>query len=173
MKTTWTWSLLFGLAVGLTLGVVVSPWIRRPPALKGTGLLREFSFARIASEAGSTNWQVIEDRTYEPIPALARSPGIARRIVARAELSDAELARFVAQFQSAASAALAAQGVRNTGQFDLTQDSTQVIEGKPIQHRLDLPRRYYAIGDVHGVADIGYVAESGRVTVIVSLIEGR
>lgn len=173
MKSQWIWPLLLGLAFGLTLGVVFSDRLQRPPASKGTELLREFSLTAITAEMGPTNWQVIEDRIYQPFPALARSPRVARRMVARAELSDAELARFATQFQQAANAALNGQGARNTAQFDLTQDSTIVIDGKAIRHRLDLPRRYYAIGDIHGVADIWYVAEGGRVTVIVSLIEGR
>lgn len=173
MKTNWTWSLLVALTLGLTAGVVVSPWIVRPPAAKGSKLLREFSLTSMLAEAGSTNWEVMEDRTYKPFPPLARYRGIARRIVVRAELSDAELAQFTMKFQPAASATLEAQGARITGQLNLFHDSLQVIDGKPIRHSLDLPRRYYALGDVHGVADIGYIAESGSVTVIVSLIEGR
>ena len=174
MKTNWIWSLLVGLTLGLTVGVVVSPWIVRQPAAKGSKLLREFSLTSMLAEAGSTNWQVMEDRTYEPFPALARYRGIARRIVARAELTDAEWAQFTMKIQAAVSAALEAQGARTTGQFELRHSSIQVTDGKPIRYDVDLPRRVYAIGDdVHGVADIGYVAESGRVTVIVSLIEGR
>ncbi len=98
---------------------------------------------------------------------------IARRIVARAEMSEADLGRFTTQFQQAVTEALEAHSVRNTGQFDLVRDSTRVIDGTPIHSRIDWPRRYYALGDIHGVADIGYVAESGQVTVFVSLIEGR
>lgn len=172
MKRNWIWSLLVGVFLGVALGVVFTRSIRLPVP-KGTALLREFSFAAIAAEAGVTNWQVIEDRTYERFPPLARSPCIARRIVARAEVSDAELDRFITQFQQSATAALNAKSARNTGQFDLVQDSTRVIDGKPIRHRLDFPRRYYSIGDVHGVADIWYVSESSRLTVIVSLIEGQ
>jgi hypothetical protein len=171
MKTNWTLSLLLGLALGLTLGIAVSPWIRHPAEFKGTGLLREFSFATLAAKAGPTNWQIVEDRIYKPFPGLARSPGVARRIVARGELSDADLARFISQFQPAATAVLETGNARNTGHFDLSQDSAQVVDGKPTSRHLNLPRRYYAIGNIHGVADIGYIAESGRVTVIVSLME--
>jgi hypothetical protein len=48
-----------------------------------------------------------------------------------------------------------------------------MVDSSPVQFRVDMPRRYYSLGDVHGVADIWYVAEAGHVTVIVSLIEGQ
>jgi len=172
MKRNWIWSLLLGLLLGVALGVVFSAWVKRPGIPTSSPLFREFSFTAIAASVGHTNWQVLEDRTYEPFPALAHSRRIARRIVAHAELSEAELGRFTAQFQPAVTAALGNYGAVNKAQFDLVQDSTRVIEGSPVHSRVDLPRRYYAIGDIHGVADIWYIAEAGRVTVIVSLSEG-
>jgi hypothetical protein len=173
MKRNWFWFLLFGLVLGFALGVASSARFSRPAVPKGTALLRDFSLAAVAAKAGQTNWQVIEDRIYEPFPALARSKRIARRIIARANVADGAFDLFTTQFQQAASAALVAHGALNEAQFDQVQDSTRVVDGSPIRSRLDLPRRYYGIGDIHGVADIWYVAESGRVTVIVSLIEGR
>lgn len=172
MKRNWIWSLLLGLLLGLALGFVFSEWANRPSMPKSSALLREFSVTAVAAGVGHTNWQVLENRTYEPFPALARSPRIARRIVARAELSEAELGRFTAQFQRAATTALDNYGAVIKGQFDVAQDSTRVIDGAPVHSRVDLPRRYYAIGDIHGVADVWYIAESGRVTVMVSLVEG-
>ncbi len=173
MKRNWIWPLLIGLALGVTLGVVLGERSSRSAVPEGSPLLREFSFAALTAKAGHTNWQVLEDRTYKPFPALSRSKRIARRVIARADMSDVELDRFTTQFQQAATATLDACGALNKAQFDLVQDATRVVDGSPIRSRLDLPRRYYAIGDIHGVADLGYIAESGRVTVIVSLIEGR
>jgi hypothetical protein len=172
MKRNSIWLLLLGFLLGGTLGFFVSGRLIRPDAPEGSALLRSFSLAAVAAKAGQTNWQVIEDRIYEPFPARARSPRIARRIVARADISDSDLTRFATQFQQEASAALAAYGALNIGQFDLIKGSTQVVKGSPAQVRLDLPRRYYSLGDIHGVADIWYVAEGGHVTAIVSLIEG-
>ena len=171
MKRNWIWFLLF-LVLGVSAGFFLSARFNQPAVPKGTALLREFSFTAIASQVGQTNWQVLEDRTYEPFPALARCKRIARRIVARVDIPDAEFDRFVTQFQQTITAALGARNARNTAQFELVQDSTRLMEGRSIRSRLDLPRRYYAIGNIHGVADIGYVAEMGRVTVMVSLIEG-
>src|SRR5262249_37294516 len=149
-----------GLVLGGTLGSFVAGRFNQPAAPKGSALLRDFSLATVAAPAGQTNWHVVEDRIYESFPALARSPRIARRIVARADLPDSELSRFATQFQQAASAALVASGARNTGQFDLVEGSSRVVDGVPVQVRLDLPRRYYSLGDTHGVADIWYVAEA-------------
>ena len=172
MKRYWVWPLLLGLVLGLAAGSFVSTRCSGPGVPKGTALLRGFSLATVAAGTGQTNWQVIEDRTYETFPALARSKRIARRIVARAEMSDQELSLFATQFQQAVSQALVGYGALNAAQFDVVQDATRVVNGSPVRSRLDVPRRYYVLGDVHGVADIWYVAEGGRVTVIVSLIEG-
>jgi hypothetical protein len=172
MKPNWIWWLLFGFVLGVASGFFFSARLNRAAMPKGTSLLREFSLITVLAKAGQTNWQIIEDRTYEPFPALARSKRIARRIVARAELSDAELDWFTTGFQQAASEALVSYNARNTAQFDLVQGSERVVEGSPIRSRVDLPRRYYAIGDIHGVADIWYIAESGRVTLMASFIEG-
>ncbi|MHC1765199.1 MAG: hypothetical protein AB9869_13010 [Verrucomicrobiia bacterium] len=172
MKRNWVWTLLASLV--LCVGVASSLWAlsgcTRPP--QGTAFLRGFSLTEVASKAGESEWHILEDRVYEPFPAMARSKRIARRVVAQSRLPNAELGRFVSEFQKAASATLDAHGARPTGKFELTEDTTTVIDSLPVRSRLDLPRRYYAIGDVHGVADIWCLAESDRVTVIVSLIEG-
>ena len=172
MKRTPIWLFILGLLLGGALGFSVSVRFSRQGAPKGTTLLRGFSLAGISATTGQTNWQVVEDRIYEPFPARARSQRIARRIVARGDVSESELSRFSTQFQQAASAALVAYGAVNTGQFDLVQGATRPVDGSPVSFRLDMPRRYYSLGEIHGVADIGYVAEAGHVTVIVSLIEG-
>src|SRR5262245_57219206 len=172
MKRHWLWSLPIGLVVGVVIGFVLGAQSSQWAVPKGTALLRGFSLTAVAAKAGQTNWQIFEDRIYEPFPTQGRSKRIARRIVARANIASyTESGDFAAQFQEAASAALDAFGARNTGQFDLVYDSARTLEGLA-RSRFDLPRRYYAIGDTHGVADIGYLMEGGRVTVIVSLIEG-
>jgi hypothetical protein len=171
MKRTSIW-LFVGLVLGGTLGLFLSWRLNQPATPRGSALLRGFSLATVAATTGQTNWQVIEDRIYEPFPARARFQRIARRIVARADLPASELSRFATQFQQAASAALIAAGALNTGQFDLVKGSSQVVDGSLVEVRLDLPRRYYSLGNVHGVADIWYVVEGGHVTLIVSLVEG-
>jgi hypothetical protein len=172
MKYNRFWSSLVGLVIGVAVGFALSARFDRPALPKSSALLREFSFVAVAAQLGQANWQVLEDRTYEPFPAQARSQRIARRIVARADLADAELEKFTTQFQDTATKAMETYGAVNKAQFDMAQGSARVINGSPVRSRMDLPRRYYAIGDIHGVADLWYIAESGRVTVIVSLIEG-
>lgn len=172
MKFHWIWPLVLGLILGAGLGFALSLRPSRAEMPKGSTLLHEFSFATIAAKLGTTNWHVVEDKIYEPFPTLARAKRIARRIVARTEMSDGQLGLFATQFQQAVSAALVRYEALNAAQFDLIEDATRAIEGVPIRSRIDLPRRYYAIGDTHGVADVWYVAESGRVTLIASFIEG-
>lgn len=172
MKRNWVWTLLVSLV--LCVGVASSLWglsgCTRPQ--HGTTFLRGFSLTEVASKAGESEWHILEDRMYEPFPAMARSKRIARRLVAQSRLPNAELERFVSQFQKAASAVLDGHGARTTGKFELTDGTITVTNSLPARSLLDLPRRYYAIGDVHGVADIWCLGESDRVTVIVSLIEG-
>ena len=172
MKRKWIGPLIIGLVLGISLGVVFSPWVNRPRMPEGSAFFREFSFTEFAAGIEQTNWQVLEDRIYESFPSLARSQRIARRIVAHADLSESELGRFTSQFQQAAAASLSKHGAIIKGQFDLESYTTQIGDASASHSLIDLPRRYYAIGEIHGVADIWYVAESGRVTVMVSLIEG-
>ena len=63
-------------------------------------------------------------------------------------------------------------GAVNKAQFDLAEASTRVIGGFPVRSRFDLPRRYYAIGAIHGVADLWSSQSPVALSVIVSLIEG-
>ena len=172
MKYNWIWCLLIGLLLGTGLGTLLQARFNRASPPKGTALFRDFSVPAIAAKVGQTNWQVIEDRIYEPFPTFARAKRIARRIVLRTDMREGELSAFATQFQQTTSKYLTSYGARNVAQFDVVQDSTKPIDGVPVRSRLDLPRRYYTIGDVHGVADVWYVAESGHVTVIASLIEG-
>jgi hypothetical protein len=157
--------------LGGAVGVAVSSHWYLSAESTGTEFLRGFSFPAVAAKAGDAEWAIIEDRFYEPFPALGRSKGIARRIVARAIMPDADQQEFVAQFQLAAATALTSYGAIIKGQFDASQSSAHAGNGSPGRSLLDLPRRYYAIGDIHGVADVWCIAESGHVTVIISLME--
>ena len=163
---------LLGLVVGLAGGFAFWGHFRSTAEPKGTTALREFSFTDVAAKAGQADWQIIEDKVYDAFPPLSRFKRIARRIVAQATISDTAQAGFVAQFQQATVTALTLHGAIIKGQFDASRSSAQVLGGSNMLTQLELPRRYYTIGDVHGVADVWCIAESGRVTVIVSLIEG-
>jgi hypothetical protein len=165
-------ALVIGLLAGIGAGFVLSAWARHPAAVKGTAFLREFSFPGIAAQAGPANWRVMEDRIYEPFPSLARAPRIGRRIVAQAEMADGDFGLFTTKFDQAVREAFDKHQALNQAFFDLVHDSSRNVDNRPIRSRLHLPRRYYAIGDTHGVADIGYVSEAGRVTVIITLMEG-
>ncbi len=172
MKRLWIWSLLAGLFVGVALGVVLSAGVHQAPKPTGSALLRDFSLSAIGAKSGCTNWNIMEDRVYEQFPALARSKRIARRIVARAEMSENQLGSFITLFQNAIWRTFDAKAAINQGFFDLTQDGTKVVEGVNVRSRIHLPRWFYRIGDTYGVADVWYVAESGLVTLMISFIEG-
>jgi len=57
------------------------------------------------------------------------------------------------------------------GQQDANYVAEAVTDGE-VRALIDLPRRYYAIGDVNGVADFGCLAHQGMVAIIISIIEG-
>jgi hypothetical protein len=78
---------------------------------------------------------------------------------------------FVARFQKAVKDALSEHGAVVKGEISLHKNRTEVKEGLNVSTLLDLPRTYYSIEDIHGVADIWCIADSGGITVIVSLIE--
>jgi hypothetical protein len=165
------WMLLGGVLLGLGAGFMLSNWFNQPAPIHGTAFLREFSFPTLVARAGQTNWHVREDRVYEPLPSLARSPAIGRRIVAQTQMTDRDFAAFATRFEQTARDMLHEHEAMNKACFDLVYDTTRVLDNRPVRSRISMPRRYYAIGDVHGVADIGYVAENGQVTVLISLVE--
>ncbi len=172
MKRAWVWVFVAGLLFGGALGFWMSPKLCRVAAPTGTAFLRGFTLPPVPGRTGQTNWLVLEDRVYEPFPSLARAKRVARRIVAQTEMSDEEVGLFATRFPQVVRETLDTHQARNEAQFELTRDATRVVDGAPVRSRVDFPRRYYALGDVHGVADCWYVSESGRVTVMVSLIEG-
>lgn len=162
---------MLGLLLGGISGFLLA-WSKPTAPAKSTAFLREFSFRELAAQAGQTNWTVREDRLYEPFPSMARSQRVGRRVIAQAEISKEDFGGFTTKFDNAVRALLGEYGAMAKGHFDTLYDVTRRIDDKTVRSRIDLPRRYYAIGDVHGVADFGYVAEDGRVTVIISLMEG-
>jgi len=140
---------------------------------EGSPFLREFALADLTAKAGhGVEWEVLTDTTHDRFPALARSHRVARRIVATATMPGVDQAKFAQQVQKAAEAALASRGAVIKGVFDTSSSSSTLVEGKPLMSHVEMPRWFYAIGDIHGVADVGCVAVSGRVTLLVSLIEG-
>lgn len=173
MKPNWIGIAAGALLAGLAAGFGTATLAARSGAPASSALLREFSFAAFARQAAYTNWSVLEDRLYEPFPSLGRSQRVARRIVAQAEMSENELGRFSVQLQQALRSTFSAHHAINKGQYNLGRDSWRNADGASAHHRLDLPRHYYAIGDIHGVLDCWQVANAGQVTLILSFIEGR
>ncbi|MEE2886089.1 MAG: hypothetical protein VX951_01545 [Planctomycetota bacterium] len=171
MKTAWTLPLILGLIVGTLIGFGLSG--TSFTQTEGSPFLREFALADLTAKAGDgVEWEVLTDTTHDRFPALARSHRVARRIVATATMPGADQAKLAHQVQQATEAVLASHGAVVKGVFDTSSGSTTLVEGKPLRSHVEMPRWFYAIGDIHGVADVGCVAVSGRVTLLVSLIEG-
>jgi hypothetical protein len=137
----------------------------------GSEFLRNLRFADLAAKAGEATWEILEDKIYEKFPPLGRSPHVGRRIVAQVSSSSSERQHFVARFQGAVKDALRGHGAMVKGEISLHKSGTAIKEGVNGSSLLDLPRTYYSIEDIHGVADIWCIADSGGITVIVSLIE--
>lgn len=166
------WPALLGLVVGLAGGFVVWGHRGNGAGSAGTAVLREFSFSDVSAKAGNAEWQVIEDKTYDPFLPLSRSKQVARRIVAQATVPDSEQAGIMNRLQQASEAALESRGAVIKGQSDASQSTLNLEGNDKTLRQLDLPRRYYAVNDVHGVADVWCIGESGKLTCIVSLTEG-
>lgn len=137
----------------------------------GSEFLRSLRFADLAAEAGESTWETLEDTIYEKLPPLGRRQQVGRRIVAQVSSSSSEQQDLVARFQQAVKDALREHGAMVKGEISLHKNRTEVKEGVNVSTLLDLPRLYYSIEDIHGLADIWCIADSGRLTVIVSLIE--
>jgi hypothetical protein len=167
----WTRALLLTAFIGFTAGFALRE-LNPVPEAKGTSVLWEFSFSDLVSKAGPADWKVIEDRIFDGFPPLSRSKRIARRIVAEAMMPSSAQAAFVKKVQEAAVASLAAHGAAIKGQVDSSSSSVDMHRGERIATQLELPRRYYTVGQVQGVADYWCIAGSGRVMIIVSIMEG-
>ena len=134
-------------------------------------MLRDFSFQEVAAKAGPIESHLIEDRIYQPFPPLARPSRIGRRIVAEATIPVDQVDAFTRRFQEATDAALAALGGTTKGEVDLGQSRGQFLDGASVDSRLDLPRRFYAIGGQQGVADIWLITRGTDVTIVITFTE--
>src|SRR5512140_199914 len=128
MKTRWIWFVAAGLVVGGAAGFATSARLHRLPQPVGSPLLHRLSLPEIGARAACTNWEVLEDRVYERFPALARSPRIARRVVARAEMSEDQLGRFVPLLQAEIRRMFDEHGAINEAFFDVTKDQTKLVD---------------------------------------------
>ncbi|MCP5043733.1 MAG: hypothetical protein GY944_22115 [bacterium] len=87
-------------------------------------------------------------------------------------MSSAEQAGFIEKFQAAAEALMRSYKAIKTGRSSAGKSSNTMIEGALIRSDVSMPRRFYPIGDIHGVADICCDGEAGKITVVISVIEG-
>ena len=137
----------------------------------GTPVLHDLSLAELTANLGVSEWNIIEDKVYDTLPSLSRSPRIARRIIAQTTLPDSEQSEFTRRFPLACEEWISSHDAIIKGEYGANDNRIDVAEGQRLTS-VDLPRRYYAIDDIHGVADFGCIADSGRVTLIISIIEG-
>ncbi len=162
--------------LAVVLGAIIGFFVRGQFAIgqrsAGTAILRDLSFAEFIGSVGSSEWHVVEDRVYDTFPPLSRNPGIARRIVAQSTLPVSEQDSFARNFQAASEEWIASHGGVIKGANNASRNSTDVVADGQIRTLADLPRRFYAKDNIHGAADFGCVVDSGRVTVIISIIEG-
>jgi hypothetical protein len=163
---------LGGLIVGLMAGMALGTFIAKAGKPDGSAFLRNVRFDDLTAKAGHPNWEIVEDKTYDRLPPLSRRPRISRRIVAQTSLAASGQSRLIELLQQGMSEALATHGAVIRGEVSLSRSQSEIIEGRQVLTHLEMPRLYYAIGDIHGVADVWFLADSGRVTAIVSLIEG-
>ncbi len=167
MRRPWLWAFLLGVTLGAGGGVGLSWWALSTPPARGSALLNNFSFQELTQQAGHPAWEVVEDKTYSPLPPLGRPKRIQRRIVAHATLSDEQLAAFVGNLDGAIESVLQQFAAHQTGEHQrfLGQvDSSGRSE-------LQLPRYYYVIGQTQGVLDPWLIAHHGRAIVIVCITE--
>jgi len=137
----------------------------------GRIVLHGFSFREVIAKAGPAEWHILEDLTFQPFPPLGRPARISRRIVAQATIPDNQVDDFTRRFQDAAQAALVSLGGMMKGEVDFAQARGGFLDGESVNSRIDLPRRYYAVGRQHGVADIWLVARGTDVTIVVTFTE--
>ncbi len=172
MKRNFPVLLLLAVVIGATIGFFLRGQIAIGRKVTGTAILRDLSFTEFIATAGSYEWHVIEDRVYDAFPPLSRSPRMARRIVAQSTLPVSEQDSFAKHFQAASEEWITSHGAEVKGASNASRNSTYGVGDGQISTLVDLPRRFYAKDNVHGAADFGCVVDSGRVTVIISIIEG-
>jgi hypothetical protein len=141
-----------------------------PPA---SVFLREFALPSITGTNGATmEWETVDDRVDEALPAFSRHPRVMRRLIARARMTPEQVNAFSTVFPAAVSDGLRRAGAVEKYHADITRGGSRWENDRMVESRVHIPRRAYAIGDVNGVVDSGFVAEDGRVTVIFAVEEG-
>jgi len=159
------------IIIACLVGILVGRFWVTSHQSSGSAVLRGFSFQAVVAKAEPTESHVLEDRVYQPFPPLARPARIARRIVAQATIPVDQVDAFTRRFQDATDAALAALGGTMKGEVDLSQSRGQFLDGASVDSRLDFPRRFYAIGGQHGVADIWLITRGTDVTIVITFTE--
>jgi len=160
-----------GFIIAGVIGVLAGRyWATLQPAI-GSAILHGFSIQLVVEKVAPTEWQILEDRIYQPFPPLGRPSRISRRIVAQATIAENRVDDFTRRFQDAAEAALVSLGGSMKGVVDLSQARGGFLDGGGIESRIDLPRRYYAVGRQHGVADIWLIARGTDATIVVTFTE--
>ena len=158
------------------LGVSLDSWFvgNSPSGIKSLPVrcLKDLSFPRFMGQVDASEWRVSVDRIADTFPPLSRSPRIARRIVAHTTHLKSDQNEFATRFQRSAEDWIASHGATITGQHNAAYSSAVAMSASQLVTLVDLPRRYYAIENTHGVADFWCVSDSVRVTVIISIIEG-
>jgi hypothetical protein len=161
-----------GAVLGGAAGLGLSLWALTTGSTGGSGFLHDFSFQEAAPQAGHSDWELVEDKTYSPFPPLGKPAGVARRIVAQASMAGEKVEPFARQFDGAMAKALARSGAQQTGEVRCDRSRTRPVEGGgPARSVLQLPRYYYRIGPLHGVVDPWLIAQGGEVTLIVCIAE--
>lgn len=173
MKKVSIWIVLIGFALGIGIGYFLHDRSPRRASGGGSEILSGLSYSEFIARTGSFDWTVIKDEIDERFPPLSRNPRVARWIVAETSIEASEQSAFVSSFQSAAEDWIHSRGGMIKGHSSVNRAMTETGENGAEHRQVSLPRRYYAIDDVHGVADFWCLADSGRVTVMISLIEGR
>lgn len=163
--------LFLAVMFGATVGFFLRGQIAIGHKSLGTAVLRELSFDDFIASVHSSEWQLVEDRVYDTFPPLSRNPAIARRIVAQSTLPIADQDSFARNFQTTAEKWLTSHGAVIKGQDNASRNSTKAGADGQVNTLVDLPRRFYSVGNIHGVADFGCIVDSGRVTVIISISE--
>jgi hypothetical protein len=174
MKRPWVWPLLLGLLLGTLIGVGASLWafaFLTGSRAKGTPFLEGFSFQEAAAKAGHPDWEMVEDRIYQPPGERPARPwAVSRRIIARATMPDKEQGSFAHKFLDAVKETIMGYGT-TTGDFSHSSSGAHLVNGRMMKSDFNVPRLYYRIGSTEGVVDVSIIAYDGQVTAIVTWAE--
>jgi hypothetical protein len=161
-----------GVVVGILFGFLLRGQISARGTTQGTGVMQNFNFNQFITTAGSSEWEIVEDKIYDRLPPLSSTARIARRIVAQSTMLDFEQNDFAERFQNAAEQWITSCGGTIKGQQEANRATAEAAAQGAVYNLISAPRRYYSLDDVHGVADFWIIANSGKVTVIISFLEG-